>query len=246
LRRALDGQELSLHYQPQVLLGNGQLKGAEALLRWNSPQFGAVPPDRFIPLAEDSGLIEPIGDWVLARCCDTLRDWRDAGHTQLTLAANLSARQFRSRHLVQKVAAEIERCGIPANSLVLEVTESVLLDRDGLTRDLLFGLKDLGLRLAIDDFGTGYSSLSYLRRFPVDILKIDRAFVRDLGKDSDADALVRAIAGMAHSLKLTVVAEGVETAEQAALLKMLDCEYGQGWLFGRPQPLPEFGRMFLP
>ncbi|RVT88133.1 putative bifunctional diguanylate cyclase/phosphodiesterase [Inhella crocodyli] len=245
LRRAQEGGELSLHYQPQMLLSSGQLKGAEALLRWQSPQFGSVPPDRFIPLAEDSGLIEPIGDWVLARCCETLRDWHAAGHTQLTLAANLSARQFRARNLVQKVAAEIERCAVPASSLVLEVTESVLLDRDGLTRDLLFGLKDLGLRLAIDDFGTGYSSLSYLRRFPVDILKIDRAFVRDLGKDADADALVRAIAGMARALKLTVVAEGVETAEQAALLKMLDCDYGQGWLFGKPQPAPDFARLFM-
>jgi diguanylate cyclase (GGDEF)-like protein len=245
LRRALDGQELALHYQPQVLLGDGKLKGAEALLRWNSPQLGSVPPDRFIPLAEDSGLIEPIGDWVLSRCCETLRDWQAAGHHHLTLAANLSARQFRAKDLVQKVAADIERCAIPADRLVLEVTESVLLDRDGLTRDLLFGLKDLGLRIAIDDFGTGFSSLSYLRRFPVDILKIDRAFVRDLGKEQDADALVRAIASMAHALKLTVVAEGVETAEQAALLKMLDCEYGQGWLFGRPQPVSEFERLFL-
>jgi diguanylate cyclase (GGDEF)-like protein/PAS domain S-box-containing protein len=245
LRRALEGQELSLHVQPQVLLSSGQLKGAEALLRWQSPQFGAVPPDRFIPLAEDSGLIEPIGDWVLARSCDILRDWQAAGHSQLTLSANLSARQFRGRHLVDKVAAEIERCAISPSSLVLEVTESVLLDRDGRTRDLLFGLKDLGLRLAIDDFGTGYSSLSYLRRFPVDILKIDRAFVRDLGQDADADALVRAIASMAQALKLTVVAEGVETAEQAALLKALDCEFGQGWLFGRPVPSHEFGQRFL-
>ncbi len=245
LRRALPQGELTLHFQPQMRLSNGQLQGAEALLRWNSKQLGHVPPDRFIPLAEESGLIEPIGDWVLARCCETVRDWRAAGHLNLRIAANLSGRQFRTPDLAAKLAREMERCGVPASSLELEVTESVLLERDGRTREQLFALKDLGITLAIDDFGTGYSSLSYLRRFPIDVLKIDRSFVSDLGVDADADALVRAIAGMAKALKLSVVAEGVETAEQAAFLTELGCEAAQGWHFGRPVPDADFRARFF-
>ena len=240
LRKALAAAEFSLHLQPQRWLADRSLRGAEALLRWQSASVGSVPPDRFIPLAEESGLIEPIGDWVLARCCETLRAWQDAGQGGLVLSANLSARQFRARDLVARVRAHIEGCGIDPRRLELEVTESVLLDPDGHNRELLFGLKDLGLTLAIDDFGTGYSSLSYLRRFPVDVLKIDRSFVGDLGRDADANALVRAIASMARALKLTVVAEGIETPEQAAHLGALELELGQGWLFGRPQPIERF------
>ncbi len=245
LRRALPAGELQLHFQPQLRLADRQLLGAEALLRWNSAQFGAVAPDRFIPLAEESGLIEGIGDWVLSRCCEVLRDWQAAGHGRLRIAANLSARQFRSGQLALHLARELAACGLDASALELEVTESVLLDRDGRTREQLFALKDLGVSLAIDDFGTGYSSLSYLRRFPVDVLKIDRSFVHDLGRDADADALVRAIVGMAHAMKLSVVAEGVETVEQETLLRELGCESAQGWLFGRPLPAQEFAARFL-
>ena len=245
LRRAQDMGELSLHFQPQLRLADRRLLGAEALLRWHSPQLGSVGPDRFIPLAEETGLIEPIGDWVLSRCCEAVRDWRAAGQGQLRIAANLSARQFRSGDLVPKLARELKRCGVPGEALELEVTESVLMDRDGQAREQLFALKALGVSLAIDDFGTGYSSLSYLRRFPVDVLKIDRSFVKDLGHDMDADALVRAIIGMAQALKLSLVAEGVETAEQAAFLTALGCECGQGWLFGRPVPDAEFRDRFL-
>ena len=245
LRRALPAGELSLHFQPQFRLADRQLLGAEALLRWNSAQLGPITPDRFIPLAEETGLIEPIGDWVLARCCEAVQAWRDGGHGRLRIAANLSARQFRNGQLALTVARELQACGLPAEALELEVTESVLLDRDGRTRELLFALKDLGVTLAIDDFGTGYSSLSYLRRFPVDVLKIDRSFVHDLGRDADADALVRAIIGMAHALKLSVIAEGVETEVQAALLSGLGCEAAQGWLYGRPMPADSFAARFL-
>lgn len=245
LRRALPAGELDLHFQPQFSLIDGRLLGAEALLRWQSPTLGAVAPDRFIPLAEETGLIEPIGDWVLARCCAVLADWRAAGHTRLRLAANLSGRQFRNAQLALSLARELQACGLPAEALELEVTESVLLDRDGRTRDLLFALKDLGVTLAIDDFGTGYSSLSYLRRFPVDVLKIDRSFVHDLGRDPDADALVRAIVGMAQALKLSLVAEGVETPEQAVVLRELGCEAAQGWHFGRPIAAPQFAQQYL-
>jgi diguanylate cyclase (GGDEF)-like protein len=244
LRKAQLHDEFRLHFQPQLSLDSELLIGAEALLRWNSPHLGMVPPDRFIPLAEDSGLIEPIGDWVLARSCETLRDWHAAGHRHLRMSANVSPRQFRSGELVSRVARELERCGLSPETLELEVTESVLMDREGRTREQLFALKDLGVTLAIDDFGTGYSSLSYLRRFPVDVLKIDRSFVNDLGKDPDADALVQAIAGMAHALKLSVVAEGVETAAQAAILCGLGCEAAQGWLYGRPVAHPDFMTQF--
>ncbi len=245
LRRALPKNELSLHFQPKFGLDSRQLLGAEALLRWHSGELGPVGPDRFIPLAEECGLIEPIGGWVLARCCEALRGWHAAGHTQLRMAANLSGRQFRDPHLVTKLAETIRETGISPGALELEVTESVLLDRDGRSRDMLFALKDLGVTLAIDDFGTGYSSLSYLRRFPIDVLKIDRSFVADLGQDPDADVLVRAIVSMAHALKLSVVAEGVETAAQAAFLSALGCEAGQGWLFGRPVPDADFRERFL-
>ncbi|WP_175423625.1 putative bifunctional diguanylate cyclase/phosphodiesterase [Inhella inkyongensis] len=245
LRRAMPQRELSLHLQPQVRLSDRTVLGAEALLRWNSAALGPVGPDRFIPLAEETGLIEPIGDWVLAQCCELLQDWQAQGHSRLRLAANLSGRQFRNAELVLRLARELERCGVPGSALEVEVTESVLLEREGRTREMLFALKDLGVSLAIDDFGTGYSSLSYLRRFPVDVLKVDRSFIHDLGQGADHDALVRAIAGMAHALKLTVVAEGVETAEQAAFLTALGCEVGQGWLFGRPVAPAEFKQRYL-
>ena len=245
LRRAMPQCELSLHLQPQVRLSDRKVLGAEALLRWNSAALGAVGPDRFIPLAEETGLIEPIGDWVLAQCCELLQDWQAQGQGHLRMAANLSGRQFRNAELVLRLARELERCGVPGSALEVEVTESVLLEREGRTREMLFALKDLGVSLAIDDFGTGYSSLSYLRRFPVDVLKVDRSFIHDLGQGADHDALVRAIASMAHALKLTVVAEGVETAEQAAFLTALGCEVGQGWLYGRPVPPAEFKQRYL-
>ena len=243
LRRAQPQGELALHYQAQLRLSDRSLLGAEALLRWHSPQLGLVPPDRFIPLAEESGLIDAeggLGDWVLARCCETLARWQSGPLAHLRLAANLSARQFRSGRLPATVARLLQEHGVPPERLELEVTESLLLDHDQATQAQLFALKDLGVALALDDFGTGYSSLAMLRRVPVDVLKIDRSFVKDLGQDGEADALVRAIVGMAKALKLQLVAEGIETETQAAFLKALDCEAGQGWLFGRPVPLDRF------
>ncbi|WP_374436882.1 putative bifunctional diguanylate cyclase/phosphodiesterase [Inhella sp.] len=243
LRRAQPQGELSLHYQAQRRLSDRSLMGAEALLRWHSPQLGNVPPDRFIPLAEESGLIDTeggLGDWVLARCCETLAGWQGGPQAHLRLAANLSARQFRSGRLPGTVARLLQEHGVNPQRLELEVTESLLLDHDQATQRQLFALKDLGVALALDDFGTGYSSLAMLRRVPVDVLKIDRSFVKDLGHDGEADALVRAIVGMAKALKLQLVAEGVETEAQAAFLNALGCETGQGWLFGRPVPLDDF------
>lgn len=235
LRRALPDGELSLHFQPKRSLGDGALVGAEALLRWQSATLGAVSPAQFIPLAEDSGLIEPIGDWVLEQCCAALRRWREAGHTGLHLAMNVSVRQFRRGHFADRVADALAAHGVPASALELEVTESLLLDDHGQTLQQFLALRQLGVSLAIDDFGTGYSSLSYLRRFPIDVLKIDRSFVQDLGAGSqDAEPLVRAIIGMAQALRLKVVAEGVETDAQHAQLRQLGCDLGQGWHFGRP------------
>lgn len=241
LRRALPDAELSLHFQPKRGLVDGRLVGAEALLRWHSPTLGAVSPAQFIPLAEDSGLIEPIGDWVLEQCCAALRRWRDAGHPELHLAMNVSVRQFRRGHFADRVADALAAHGVPASALELEVTESLLLDDHGQTLQQFLALRQLGVRLAIDDFGTGYSSLSYLRRFPIDVLKIDQSFVKDLGAGSqDAEPLVRAIIGMAQALRLQVVAEGVETDAQHAQLRQLGCDLGQGWHFGRPMPVDDF------
>ena len=238
LRRALGRGELRLDYQPIVRVVSGDLGSFEALVRWNHPERGLVAPDEFIPLAEDTGLIIPIGQWVLREACAQLSAWRAASPTMsaVQVSVNLSAKQFNNPDIVATVADALALASLPAAALTLEITESVLMEQVEATAHTLQALKDLGVGLSIDDFGTGYSSLSYLKRFPVDVLKIDRSFVDGLGTDADDHAIVGAVVSLAHALGLSVVAEGVETTSQLNELRRLGCDSAQGYLLGRPEP----------
>jgi PAS domain S-box-containing protein len=243
LRKALERGELLLHFQPKIGAATGALAGVEALIRWNHPELGMVPPSHFISLAEETGLIVPIGDWVLAAACRQNHAWQRAGHPRLPVAVNIASPHFRQGGLTDSVARALRDTGLDPQWLELEVTESMLMDRGDATLDTLFELKNMGVRLAIDDFGTGYSSLSYLKRFPLDALKIDRSFIKDLPRDAEDAAIAKAVIAMAHSLKLEVVAEGVETAEQLAFLQQHGCDLVQGYFFSRPVPAEEFARL---
>ncbi len=236
LHHALKNEEFVLHYQPQVDLRRGCLAGVEALIRWQHPQRGLIAPDRFIPIAEESGLIVPIGEWVLRTACAQSRAWQALGLPIVRVAVNLSGRQFRERDLPAMVARALKDTGLEATPeyLELEVTESMLMDDMEKTIVTLKTLHKMGLRLAIDDFGTGYSSLSYLKRFPINTLKIDQSFVRDITHDSDDAALAAVIITLGHSLGLTVTAEGVETKEQLAFLRNAQCDEMQGYYYSRP------------
>jgi diguanylate cyclase (GGDEF)-like protein/PAS domain S-box-containing protein len=234
LRHALDNHEFFLHYQPQVDARSDRITGVEALLRWRDPAGNPIAPGQFIPLAEDTGLIVPIGKWVLETACAQLKRWRDAGHVELTLSVNVASRQFRDPMFTDTVSQAIAASGIPPQMLELEITESILLEHSDDTLCTLNELKRIGVALAIDDFGTGYSSLSYLKRFPIDRVKIDQSFVRDLASDSDDLAIVRAIIALARALRLAVIAEGVETGAQLALLRHEECHDYQGYFFARP------------
>lgn len=240
LHQALVREEFLLDFQPQIDIGTGRVIGAEALLRWNSPELGEVEPDRFIPVAEESGLIVPIGSWVMVEACMQAQAWREAGFADITISVNLSAMQFRRPNLIESVAGALNRSGLPPHLLELELTESILLEDAGNNLDTVRCLRTLGVRLSIDDFGTGYSSFSYLKRFVVDRLKIDRSFVRDITTDPDDAAIVRAIIQLARSLRLGIVAEGVETREQLAFLLDEGCEEAQGYLLSPPLPAAEF------
>ena len=246
LRRAIEHQEFLLHYQPLVDLRSGHPTGVEALIRWRDPSGNLIPPLSFIPLAEDTGLIVPIGKWVLETACAQLKQWHDAGHPALTMSVNVATRQFRDVAFLEIVTRAIQDSGIPPQSLELEITESTLLENCDETLNTLNALKQLGVTLAIDDFGTGYSSLSYLKRFPIDRLKIDRSFVRDLASDSDDRAIVRAIIALAQAMRLSVIAEGVETQDQLALLQSEECHEYQGYLFARPMDAESIYHKFLP
>ena len=243
LRRALAQGEFILHYQPLVDFNTGQIVGCEALVRWQDPQEGLVSPDRFISLAEDTGLIVPLGEWVLHQACVQARSWLDAGLPPLLLAVNLSARQLRQTDLVSRVAMVLQKTGLPPAQLKLELTESMIMGHGEEVVALLQDLKQLGLSLSIDDFGTGYSSLAYLKRFPIDELKIDRSFVRDIPHDSSDMEIAAAIIGLAHSLRLKVVAEGVETEEQRRFLEQHGCHAYQGFLFSRPVSAEAFAAL---
>ncbi|MFA7387568.1 MAG: EAL domain-containing protein [Thiohalobacteraceae bacterium] len=234
MHRALGRGEFSLEYQPQLSVVSGRVFGVEALLRWHSPDLGQVLPSRFIPVAEDSGFIVPIGAWVLQEACRQAQVWRERGLPELGMSVNLSALQFRRGDLVETVASALGDSGFPPHLLELELTESILLQNVDHTLATVQRLKALGVRLAIDDFGTGYSSLSYLKRFTVDKLKIDQSFVRDIGTDPDDAAIVRAIIQMAKSLRLSIIAEGVETGEQLDFLQREGCPEVQGHYFSRP------------
>ena len=242
LRRALERGELELHYQPQIAVEGGAITSAEALLRWRHPERGFVPPSLFIPLAEESELIVEIGQWVLEEVCRQLSAWREAGLPVVPVAVNLSARQFNER-IVDTVRRVLEDSRLEPDLLELELTESASMADAGKSFALLAQLKALGIRLAIDDFGTGYSNLNYLKRFPVDCLKLDRTFVHDLETDADDLAIARAVIAMAHGLRLTVVAEGVETQGQMDLLSGLGCDLVQGWLYSPAVPAEKFAAM---
>jgi len=240
LRRALEQGEFVLHYQPQISLATGAVFGAEALIRWHHPELGMVPPGRFISVAEDSGLIVPIGEWVLREACRQSVAWRKAGLPELLIAVNLSAVQFKRGDVLKSVIQALAESGLEPALLELELTESILIKDTEKVLTTVRQLKSLGIKLSIDDFGTGYSSLSYLKRFDVDKLKIDQSFVRDMADDPDDAAIVRAIIQMAKSLNLTTVAEGVEDERQLALLRLQHCDEAQGFHFARPMPADEF------
>jgi diguanylate cyclase (GGDEF)-like protein/PAS domain S-box-containing protein len=240
LRQALQNQELVVHYQALIDLATGRVRGAEALLRWQHPELGLVAPGEFIAIAEVSGLIVPIGQWVLRTACAQARAWQLQGHPRFSVAVNLSARQFQQADLVFQVTEALHEADLPAASLDLEITESNAMQNAELSIATLQDLKRLGVSLSMDDFGTGYSSLNYLKRFPIDRLKIDQSFVRDVNKDPDDAAIATAIIAMAHSLELTAVAEGVETEEQLEFLLAQRCDEMQGYLFSRPLPAAEF------
>ena len=239
LRHALERHEFLLHYQPKVEVATGLITGVEALLRWDHPRRGLISPMDFIPLAEETGLIASIGEWVLATACARTKEWQDHGFARLDVAVNLSARQFADPMLLPKLTSIIRRSGLNPSSLELEITESLVMSHGGSAVAVLQQLKSLGVRIAIDDFGTGYSSLAYLKRFPIDTLKVDRSFIRDIPADSGDKQITRAIIAMAHSLRLRVVAEGVETADQLKFLRKERCDTVQGYYLHRPLPEAE-------
>lgn len=235
LRGALADGNLSLAYQPKIDLVTGRVIGVEALLRWNDPNLGSVSPARFIPIAEESGLILPIGEWVLAAACKRVAAWRAEGY-EVPIAVNLSARQFRQKNLAKTIASLLAETGAPAHCLEIEITESVLLEDTEATAQVLAELKRLGVSISLDDFGTGYASLTYLRRFPFDTVKIDRSFADGIESDFSNASIVEAIIMLSERLQIKVVAEGVETAEQLAALRERGCRAGQGYYFCRPVP----------
>jgi diguanylate cyclase (GGDEF)-like protein/PAS domain S-box-containing protein len=240
LRQALEKREFSLHYQAKVALETGLISGVEALLRWQSPALGSVPPAQFIPVAEETGLIVPIGRWVLRTACAQNMAWQRQGLPPVCVAVNLSPRQFTDDDLLDDIAEILEETGMRGDLLELEVTESMVMQHIDRAVKVLTAIKGLGVRLAIDDFGTGYSSLAQLKRFPIDTLKVDRSFIREIPNDSDDKAITEAIIAMGRSLSLTIVAEGVETEEQQAFLRQHDCHQMQGYYFSRPIVAEEF------
>ncbi len=243
LRRALERHEFALHYQPKINLRTGAITGAEALLRWTHPTRGAVSPAEFIPVAEDCGLVLPIGAWVLREACEQARAWVDAGLPAMSIAVNISALEFRNETFLEDLLGILGETGLDPRSLELELTESILMTRVESTAAILQALRERGVQVAIDDFGTGYSSLSYLRKFPVDELKIDQSFVQRIATNKGDEPIVTAILAMARSLNLRVVAEGVETADELAFLKAHECDEAQGYYFSRPLPPEQFEKL---
>ena len=243
LRHALERQEFVLHYQPKVNLATGAIAGAEALLRWMHPEWGVVLPERFVPIAEDCGLIVPIGRWVLREACAQTKRWEDAGLKPASIAVNVSALEFRREDFVEGVRAILSETGLEPRCLQLEITEGVLMHNAETSTAILQQLKDMGVQLAVDDFGTGYSSLSYLHLFPIDVLKIDGSFVQDIDSVNDNGSIVSAVIAMGSSLKQRVIAEGVEKPGQLAFLKAQHCEEGQGYFFSRPLVAEQFAAL---
>lgn len=243
LRRALKQGEFLLYYQPKIDLHSGTMTGAEALIRWQDPQLGLMQPAQFVPIAEESGLIVPIGRWVMREACRQLKAWQDAGLLAVPVSVNISAVEFRHKSFLEGVALILSETGLSPELLELELTESILMQDAEASALVLTALKRMGMQLAIDDFGTGYSSLSYLKRFPIDTLKIDQSFVHDVATDADDATIVSAMIGMGRSLKQRVVAEGVETLEQLAFLRAHQCHDGQGFQFSQPLCAEDFRRL---
>ncbi len=242
LRRAIETDQLMLHYQPQFDLQTGSLMGMEALVRWNHPDRGIVSPAHFIPLAEETGLIVPLGDWVLRTSCLQQKKWLDAGQYTRKVAVNLSPRQFREKNFPKRVAEILANADLPAQYLELEITESSAMEHAGETINMMNELNAMGLSLAIDDFGTGYSSLAYLKRFPIQKLKIDRSFVSDIAVDQNDAAIANSIISLAHNMSLNVVAEGVENDDQAELLRQRGCDMAQGFYFAKPMSVEQLDK----
>ena len=245
LRRALRNGEFLLHYQPQVDLVSGAMTGSEALIRWLDPSLGLILPSQFVPIAEECGLITPIGNWVLREACQQTQQWLKAGLPAVPISVNISAIEFRQKGFLEGVALILKETGLPARLLELELTESILMHDAEISLSALDSLKNLGVLLAIDDFGTGYSSLSYLKRFPINTLKIDQSFVKNLATDADDATIVSAVIGMGINLKQRVIAEGVETREQLSFLQARQCNAGQGYLFSPPLPAADFARLLV-
>jgi diguanylate cyclase (GGDEF)-like protein len=245
LRHAVENEEFLLHYQPRVAIDSLQIIGVEALVRWQHPELGLVPPGDFIPLAEETGLILPIGEWVLREACRQNRSWQDRGVARMRVGVNISARQFRQQSLAETVMRILEETELAPDLLELELTESSIMSNAEATIDVLTQLQIRGVTISVDDFGTGFSSLSYLKRLPLDYLKIDQSFVRDVTTDPDDAALVRAIVTLAHNLRLRVVAEGVATIEQLRFLRLLRCDEVQGYLISQPLPVEAIERFLL-
>ena len=243
LRHALENDEFHIAYQAKVDLSTGMIMGAEALARWTNPELGVISPVEFVPVAEETGLIVPIGDWILETACNEAKSWYDLGLKDISVSVNLSVRQFQQGDLAARVAEVIETSGLPCERLDLELTESMLVENADETVRVLQALKALGVSLSIDDFGTGYSSLSYLTKFPLDSLKVDRSFVTSLPDSSDAVTMAKAIVNMAKNLGLKVIAEGIENERQSTFLHGLGSDIGQGYLFSRPVPLEDFIRL---
>ena len=243
LHRAIERRELRMHYQPVLDIARGALTGFEALIRWQHPERGLVPPSEFIPLAEETGLIVPLGVWALEESCRQAVAWHEAAvdGTRLSISVNLSPRQLAEPALPNEVARVLADTGLDADSLWLEITESTLMRDVESALSALGALRALGLHLAVDDFGTGYSSMAYLERLPVESLKIDRSFVSELGNRADSTAITTAIVSLAHALRLKTVAEGIEQSEQLVLLRSMGCEFGQGYLFGPARPAEFYG-----
>lgn len=243
LRHALERNELEVYYQPQVNLQTGEIFGAEALVRWHHPDRGIVSPAKFIPIAEETGLIIPIGEWVLYTACKQVKVWQNSGFPDLQIAVNLSSRQFNQLDLRQQLVQILIKTGIEPRFIELELTESMLAQNTEVAIRRLNALKVLGVKIAIDDFGTGYSSLSYLQQFPFDVLKIDRCFIRNITENANNSAITQAIIAMAKSLNLKLIAEGVETAAELSFVCQHKCDGMQGYLFSRPVPVQEFYKL---
>ncbi len=234
LRMALKNNEFVLYYQPQVTAQEQNITGVEALIRWQHPELGLIPPSDFIPLLEETGLIIEVGDWIMETACQQLKVWVQAGYTDLSMSINVSGHQFHNQKFYSRMVELTEKHGITASQIELEITESILMDKQKKTLENINKLDLYGFRIAIDDFGTGYSSLSYLQRFRVDTLKIDRSFISDIIRNPDDAAITSAVIAMAHSLKLNIVAEGVETPQQLSFLQQQNCQLIQGYFFSHP------------